>query len=145
MAPITVNRELYKGNRSCMHIELDIQNSKIRYEAGDHVGVYPRNDEKLVERIGQLLNVDLDTVISLNNVDEDSSKKHPFPCPCSYRTALLYYVDISHTPRTHILKELAEHASDAEHKRLLKLMSSPTEEGKHLYSEFIIKSKHILK
>ena len=116
-----------------------------RYEAGDHVGVYPRNDEELVNRIGQLLDVDLDTIITLNNVDEDSSKKHPFPCPCSYRTALLYYVDISHTPRTHILKELAEHARDEEEKRLLKTMSSPTEEGKHLYSDYIIKSMPLIK
>ena len=33
MAPIRVHRELHKGgDRSCMHIELDITGSKIRYE-----------------------------------------------------------------------------------------------------------------
>ena len=31
LAPITTNRELYKGARSCMHIEIDIKNSKLRY------------------------------------------------------------------------------------------------------------------
>ena len=31
LAPLTVNRELHKGgDRSCMHIELDISGSKIR-------------------------------------------------------------------------------------------------------------------
>jgi NADPH-ferrihemoprotein reductase len=31
MAPISVNRELHKGgDRSCMHIELDITESKLR-------------------------------------------------------------------------------------------------------------------
>jgi sulfite reductase alpha subunit-like flavoprotein len=40
-----------------------------RYEAGDHVAVYPSNDEVLVKRMGELLNVDLDEVISLVNVD----------------------------------------------------------------------------
>ena len=41
----------------------------IRYEAGDHVAVYPTNDSALVDRIGELLDVDLDEVISLVNVD----------------------------------------------------------------------------
>ena len=45
---------------------------------------------------------------------EDSSKKHPFPCPCTFRTALSYYLDITSNPRTHVLKELAEHTSDPE-------------------------------
>lgn len=43
---------------------------------------------------------------------EESSKKHPFPCPCTYRTALTYYLDITSNPRTHIMKELIEYASD---------------------------------
>lgn len=35
LAQITVNRELHKGgDRSCIHVELDISDSKMRYEAG---------------------------------------------------------------------------------------------------------------
>ena len=41
----------------------------LRYDAGDHVAVYPTNSPELVETLGNLLNVDLDTVISLNNTD----------------------------------------------------------------------------
>ncbi len=40
-----------------------------RYESGDHVAVFPSNDEVLVNRIGELLNANLDEVISLVNVD----------------------------------------------------------------------------
>jgi hypothetical protein len=36
---------------------------------GDHLAVYPINDEELVKKIGELLNVDLDTVITLTNTD----------------------------------------------------------------------------
>lgn len=61
---------------------------------------------------------------------EDSSKKYPFPCPCSYRTAFTYYVDITTPVRTHVLKELADHAADEEHKAFLKHMASRSEEGK---------------
>jgi sulfite reductase alpha subunit-like flavoprotein len=41
----------------------------IRYESGDHVAVFPSNDAVLVNRIGELLNTNLDDVISLVNVD----------------------------------------------------------------------------
>jgi len=108
MAQVNAWRELHTGGeRSCMHIELDISNSKLRYDAGDHVAIYPVNDASLVNRFGELLNADLGEVVTLLNIDEDSSKKNPFPCPCSYRTALSYYLDVTSNPRTHILKELA--------------------------------------
>ncbi|KAG7278949.1 hypothetical protein CRUP_036600 [Coryphaenoides rupestris] len=104
LASVTVNRKLNKaGSRHLMHLELDITGSKIRYESGDHVAVFPTNDIALVLKLGQILGVDLDTVISLNNLDEESNKKHPFPCPTSYRTALTHYLDITHPPRTNAL------------------------------------------
>ncbi|KAH3823012.1 hypothetical protein DPMN_124807 [Dreissena polymorpha] len=52
-----------------MHIEFDISGSKIRYEAGDHVAIFPKNDTALVEKIGKRLGMDLDTVITLTHVD----------------------------------------------------------------------------
>ncbi|KAK7088147.1 NADPH--cytochrome P450 reductase-like isoform X2 [Littorina saxatilis] len=140
LAPLTVNRELHKGgDRSCMHIELDISGSKIRYEAGDHVGVYPINDQDTVEKIGKRLGLDLDTVFTLTNVDEEASKKHPFPCPCSYRTALSHYVDIQTPPRTHVLRELSEYASDPKEKEFLVTMAQSTEEGKNKYLDWVVK------
>lgn len=91
LSPIKVNRELHQGGgRSCMHIELDITGSRIRYDAGDHVAIYPMNDVTMVADIGKRLNLDLDKIFTLDNLDEDSSKRHPFPCPTSYRTALTY-------------------------------------------------------
>ncbi|XP_055936551.1 NADPH--cytochrome P450 reductase-like isoform X1 [Argiope bruennichi] len=139
LSTVTVNRELYRGERSCMHIELDITDSRIRYDTGDHVAIYPTNDIALVEKLGKLLNADLDTVFSLNNLDEDSTKKHPFPCPTTYRTALLHYVDITSIPRTHVLKEISEYATDEEEKKMLKLMATSSEEGKKLYLSWVVK------
>ena len=70
LAPVGVNRELHKGgDRSCMHIEFDITGSKLKYTAGDHVAVLAENDPTLVEKIGKLLNIDLETVFSLTNND----------------------------------------------------------------------------
>ncbi|CAF5129125.1 unnamed protein product, partial [Rotaria sp. Silwood1] len=70
LAPVVGSRELFQNGcaRSCLHLELDISNTRIKYEAGDHVAVFPSNDDSLVNRIGELLNVNLDKVISLVNV-----------------------------------------------------------------------------
>lgn len=80
-----------------------------------------------------LLNVAINVLLKcvlFSNFLEDSSKKHPFPCPTTYRTALLHYVDITSIPRTHVLKEIAEYASTEEDKQKLKSMATSTEEGK---------------
>ena len=74
LAPLKVIRELHKGgDRSCMHIEMDITGSRLSYVAGDHVAIFPSNDPQLVNRIGELLAVDLDTVFTLTNVDGECS------------------------------------------------------------------------
>ena len=73
-----------------------MEESRIRYEAGDHVAIYPTNDLQLVNKIGQLLNIDLDTVFTMKALDEDATKKSPFPVPTTYRTALKHYVRAHH-------------------------------------------------
>jgi NADPH-ferrihemoprotein reductase len=146
MSTIKVNKNLHsdQSDRLCMHIEFDIANSRIRYDAGDHIAIYPQNDLTLVNRIGELLNLDLDTVFTMINLDEDSSKRHPFPCPTTYRTALSYYVDITALPRTHIMKELAEYTTDAAEKEKLLLMVTTTPEGKEMYQKWVQDScRHI--
>lgn len=61
---------------------------------------------------------------------EDSNKKHPFPCPTSYRTALTYYLDITNPPRTNVLYELAQYASEPSEQEQLRKMASSSGEGK---------------
>lgn len=34
-----------------MHIEFDIEESKMRYDSGDHLAVYPINNTELVEKV----------------------------------------------------------------------------------------------
>lgn len=141
LAPVTVNRKLNQaGDRHLMHLELDITGSKIRYESGDHVAVYPINDSVIVNRIGDLLGVDLDTVISLNNLDEESNKKHPFPCPTTYRTALTHYLDITNPPRTNVLYELAQYATEPKDQENMRKMASSSPEGKALYQSWVLDS-----
>ena len=139
MAPVSVNKALHAdgSDRHCMHIELSIKDSRIRYDAGDHVAIYPTNDLTLVDRLGELLRIDLDTVFTMINLDEDSTKKHPFPCPTTYRTALAHYVDITALPRTHVMKELADYTEDPAEKEKLTQMATTTPEGKELYKTWV--------
>ena len=63
-------------------------------------------------------------------LSEEASKKHPFPCPTTYYTALLHYLDITSCPRTNVLKDLAEYASNSDEKEFLLKLSKSTTEGK---------------
>ena len=140
MAPVNVNRNLIsnESDRWCMHIELDIKDSRIRYDAGDHVALYPKNDGNLIQRIGEILDIDLDTVFTMRATDEDATRKNPFPCPTTYKTALSYYVDITAIPRTHVLKELSDYTTDQTEKSKLIMMSGTSQEGKDMYSEWVV-------
>ncbi|XP_072557394.1 NADPH--cytochrome P450 reductase-like isoform X2 [Paramormyrops kingsleyae] len=142
LSSVTVNRKLNQGgDRHLMHLELDVTGSKIRYESGDHVAVFPVNETALVNQIGEILGVDLDTVFSLNNLDEDSNKKHPFPCPTTYRTALMHYLDISNPPRTNVLYELAQYATNPQEQENMRKMASSSAEGKALYQSWVLDSR----
>jgi len=139
MATVLTNRELHKNSgRNCLHIEVDIKDSRLRYEAGDHVAVFPSNKAALVEQLCSILDKDPDKVFTLKNTDAYSSKKHPFPCPTTYRTALTHYVDICAPPRTHVLKEFLRHTTGEEDRAHLTLLTAKGEEGKALYQGWVV-------
>uniref|UniRef100_A0A915D1C9 NADPH--hemoprotein reductase n=1 Tax=Ditylenchus dipsaci TaxID=166011 RepID=A0A915D1C9_9BILA len=87
------------------------------------------------------VDVELDTVFKLINTDEDSSKRHPFPCPCSFRTALTHYVDICAPVKSHVLKALAEFTEKEDQKNHLNLLSTASDEGLKEYHSFIQKDR----
>jgi NADPH-ferrihemoprotein reductase len=138
LATVAVKQELYSGtDRSCLHIELDTTGSDIRYTAGDHVAIYPVNNAAIVEALGARLGIELDEVFSMKATDDDAKKQSPFPCPTTYRTALLHYMDITSLPKAHILKEFATHTSNPSQQKKLQLMGS--KEGKKEYGLTVIR------
>lgn len=91
-----------------------------RYQAGDHVAIYPQNAPDLVHafahRLGLIPSVTetagLDVPFTMDAKDKESDRRHPFPMPCTYRTALTYYLDFTApAPRSHILGILAHHTT----------------------------------
>ena len=66
-----MNRNLHAtdSDRWCHHVEFSVDGTRVRYEAGDHLGIFPINDSRLVNRIAELLDVQLETVFKLINLD----------------------------------------------------------------------------
>ncbi|CAJ0941865.1 unnamed protein product, partial [Mesorhabditis belari] len=146
LASIMTNRELHseESDRSCRHVELALEGSRIRYEAGDHVALFPTNDPSAVAAVLERLDTDSDQAFRLINTDEESSKRNPFPCPTTLRTAFTHYVDICAPLKSHVLKALAEFCTDEKEKEKLKLLSTPSEEGLKEYASYIVKGRRSL-
>ena len=133
-------RELYKGDRSCLHVEFDLNGEMVGYKTGDHLVVFPQIDGDLVEMLGRLLNIDLDEIISMKCIDTYTAKTNLIPCPCTFRTAFSYYVDIAAIPRVQPLREMCSYATDEKDQKFMEFICSSSTEGREKYNEWIVKS-----
>lgn len=133
LATLKVNRELIQsGARSCRHIEFDISGSNMKYEPGDHIGIYPTNESELVEKLGQICDADLDA-----NIPQDG----PIIRPQTFLSALTNHIEISAVPQIPVLKALAKYCTEESDRCFLDLISSSTREGKDLYESWVLQAQ----
>ena len=105
-APLVAADELYGDQSdvgSCLHVELDTAALQLRYEAGDHLAVWPWSSPAVVSRVGARLGVDLDAMCRVSSTD--------FPQPCTLRSLLTRHLDLHAAPSLPALRALAEFAS----------------------------------
>eukprot|EP00898_Chlorokybus_atmophyticus_P005609 jgi/Chlat1/6049/Chrsp4S00491 len=139
LVPVAVRKELHTpaSERSCVHAEFDIRDSGLKYEHGDHIGVFAENAPALVEEAARLLGLDLDLVFSVvPREDQTEGFSPPFPCPCTVRTALAQYCELLTPPRKAGLLAMAAHAKDPADESRLRFLAS--NEGKDEYSRWVV-------
>ena len=115
---IVLEKDKIKVERQCYHIEIDIGDSGLRYQTGDHVGTWPQNDPDEVVAFTnalQLSQSELDQPFKLTPHPANplsSTAKMPFPMPCTVRTALMHYVDLKAHMKQYQMEILAKYASN---------------------------------
>jgi NADPH-ferrihemoprotein reductase len=120
IVPVRHSRELFRStDRSCLHVELDIANSDLEYETGDHVSIWPMNSNAEVDRflrVFGLLDKRHDT-IHVSAVDGVSQV--PIPTPTTYDAAARYYLEIAGPVSRQFLQTCARFAVDQQQKKAL--------------------------
>ncbi|KAI7895632.1 uncharacterized protein EV154DRAFT_494446 [Mucor mucedo] len=123
-APVT-SKDLFKGgDRHCLHIEIDISNTNLAYHTGDHVAIWPINNDVEVERLANVLGLKdkLDTVVCA------ASKQFPFPVPTTYRAIFAHYIDICAAVSRQTLMSLVEFAPTEKSKEVLRKLATDKDE-----------------
>lgn len=134
-------------NRNYMHLEFDLTDSGLRYEAGDHIAIVCPNNDDLVARLLNLLTISnaKSRKISLVAVDEEAPKQHPFPCPTNWQSVFKHYLDISVPVRANVLNSLLSYCTDETDLQKMKQLAVV---GCKEYEEYITKARrgivHIL-
>ncbi|KAK7203899.1 NADPH-cytochrome P450 reductase [Myxozyma melibiosi] len=139
IAPVTVSREIFNSaSRNCLHIEVDLSGSNLKFTTGDHIAVWPQNSEKEVDRFLTVLGL-IDkrhTVIDVTTIDPTA--KVPFPTPTTYDAVVRYHLEICGVVSRQFLNTLAGFApSDEAKAELAKIGSS-----KELFAEYVT-HKHL--
>ncbi|TKY86501.1 hypothetical protein EX895_004650 [Sporisorium graminicola] len=117
-AVIKEARELFvegTADRTCVHVEFDIEGSGISYQHGDHIAVWAHNPEQEVDRVLAVLGL-LDkrtTVIDVESLDPTLAKV-PFPVPTTYEAVFRHYIDISSHASRQTLNNFAKFAPSPE-------------------------------
>lgn len=125
------SRELFHGaDRHCMHIEVDINDTNLKYSTGDHLAIWPTNNEIEVNRLAAVLGLTdkLDAVITVKALDPTAPKKHPFPVPCTYRAIFRHYLEICAPISRQELSSFIEFAPSEEAKNALTLLATDKDE-----------------
>lgn len=117
VAPISLSKDLFgdaSPNRKCLHIELDIGNTGLSYQAGDHLAVWPCNPSNEVDRLLTVLGLQdkRDGVIDIESLDP--SVKVPFPIPTTYDTIMRYYLEICGPVSRQLISNMAPFAPNGE-------------------------------
>ncbi|TQS35340.1 hypothetical protein Golomagni_04242 [Golovinomyces magnicellulatus] len=117
VAPVVVSRELLSvSDRNCLHVELDLSDSDLSYQTGDHVAIWPNNPGRDVDQFLKItgLHSKRDSVIQIKALEQTA--KVPFPSPTTYDAIARYYMEINAAVSRQFVASLAPFAPTEEAK-----------------------------
>lgn len=137
--PISVDNPVYQiplyninlipqSKRPIVELQFSASDS-LKYETGDHLGVFARNDKSLVTRVAKRLHVDLDTAFRL--VSTKQGVDTPINGVVTVEQALSEYYDLTGLPTPTLLKVMASYAKDESEKNRLLELSDLTKVSLH--------------
>ncbi|CAF96712.1 unnamed protein product, partial [Tetraodon nigroviridis] len=113
-------------------IEFDITGSNIEFAAGDVVTMYPHNCPEDVQQFCQLLRLDLEASFTLKPAYNTAAPCR-IPQPCTMRSLVESFLDISSVPRRSFFELLSTFATNELEREKLVEFSSPAGQ-EELYS-----------
>uniref|UniRef100_A0A3P8X274 nitric-oxide synthase (NADPH) n=1 Tax=Cynoglossus semilaevis TaxID=244447 RepID=A0A3P8X274_CYNSE len=127
------NLQSSKSNRSTIFVRLHTNNhDKLSYQPGDHLGIFPGNNEDLVMNLIDKLE-DAPPVNQLikspPGVISNWTKESRIP-PCTIDQAFQYFLDITTPPSPVLLQQFAALATNDKEKKKLEVLSKEYEEWK---------------
>ena len=96
---------------------LEIDTNGKKYQTAQDFAIFPINSPETVGKLAELQGYNLDTTFVFRPTKQDVV---PFPTPCTLRTALERYCDLTGIVHKDMLVLLEGYAQDPEDKRLLK-------------------------
>lgn len=127
LAPVIRSKELFDSeDRNCIHAEVDLSGSKLKYTTGDHIGVLPSNSDEHVKQFLTTFKLDPETVFDL--ISDDATQKPPFPVPATIGATVRHYLEITGPVSRIIFGQLVQFAPTEEIKAKLAELSKDKEE-----------------
>lgn len=117
-------------SRSTILVVLTTNKQPLAYEPGDHVGIFPSNNSRVVSELLSRLKFDFspDEPFTIERRRESLGEtkwvpEKRFPVPVTLREAFTYYLDLSSPPSPQFLKLLKEQATKLADKEDLEELS----------------------
>jgi len=96
---------------------LEIDTGGVPYQTAQDFAIFPVNSADVVTKLAELQGYDLETTFAFRPAKQDVV---PFPTPCTFRTALEKYCDLTGPVHKDILALLENYAEDSDDKKNLR-------------------------
>ncbi|KAJ4342800.1 hypothetical protein N0V95_006857 [Ascochyta clinopodiicola] len=122
IVPLTIKsaHELFaRGDRNCIHMELDLGNQDIVYKTGDHIGIWPCNPEEEIERLLDALGAQAKRNEPFGVTSDNDSVRPKIPSPTTLEAVFRHHLEICAPVARKTVQEIAQFAPTPEAKAIL--------------------------